>query len=356
MGRQRNVAVYLSGTMKPTANHSRYTLSGVVSNLLRTGELLGLNRADLLTVAGLDEIDLIDRDTQIPLRCLIAITEHLHAERPESNLALVTSRMLNPHDLGVIGYVLRHSPTLGDALAAFIRYQRLMTNVSIWRLDPVAGCLTLEADQEFADLGFPVEGQLGLWVSLARKLTGVHWVPDRVRFQHACLPERAGNESFFGVPIEYLASVNELAFDPVSLKYAVVSARPSLLPSILSLTEAYLPARDTVQARLHAALRKAFVSNVVDKERIARTLGMSQRTLSRKLSVEGTTYRAVMNEVRAELAKTWLRSPDVAIHEVVFLLGYSEPSTFYRAFRRWTGQTPMAWRAAQPDRRDAQHT
>ena len=327
---------------------SYYALSGVASRLVRTGEVLGLSRRALLSAAQLEESALVDRDARVPLSCIITLARYMQTERPEVNFSLVNSQAMNPHDLGVISYALQHSATLDEAFGLFVRYQRLLTNAATWCFDRARGQVTLDAIDEFAALRFSIEGQLGLWVRLARQLTGEDCRPTRVRFRHALILERSDNESFFGVAIEYGADVNALDFDLNTLALPVLSARPALLPSILALTDGYLPQQDcSVKERLLTTLRAAFSKGNVDRDSVARKLGMSQRTLSRKLRSEGTTYGAVVNEAREVLAKAWLRNPEVAIHEVVFMLGYSEPSTFYRAFRRWTGHTPAAWRAAQ---------
>jgi AraC-like DNA-binding protein len=83
-----------------------------------------------------------------------------------------------------------------------------------------------------------------------------------------------------------------------------------------------------------------------DQAAVARKLGLSARTLQRRLAEAGTSFQDVLDEVRAGAARRLLRDPALAVSEVAFSLGYAELSSFYRAFRRWTGQTPIDWRAA----------
>ena len=83
---------------------------------------------------------------------------------------------------------------------------------------------------------------------------------------------------------------------------------------------------------------------MVSAETVADHLRMSARTLSRRLADEGTSHKAILDELRADLARRYLEDAELAISEVAFLLGFSEPSAFHRAFKRWTGQTPSQFR------------
>ncbi|HMK72490.1 MAG TPA: helix-turn-helix transcriptional regulator, partial [Myxococcaceae bacterium] len=79
---------------------------------------------------------------------------------------------------------------------------------------------------------------------------------------------------------------------------------------------------------------------------IAKLMGMSERTLQRRLSDEGTTFNKLLEEARRSVAIGYLADRNLAAYEVSFLLGYAEPATFFRAFKRWTGKTPQQYRAS----------
>ena len=87
-------------------------------------------------------------------------------------------------------------------------------------------------------------------------------------------------------------------------------------------------------------------SDAWQQAQLARRLGLGERTLQRRLQRDGTSFAALLDEIRAQLARSYLGDPRLAIFEVAYLLGYSEPSAFNRAFRRWTGQSPRRWRRA----------
>ena len=102
----------------------------------------------------------------------------------------------------------------------------------------------------------------------------------------------------------------------------------------------------TSATRVQDEVLRAMPEGEISAERIARRLGLHARTLQRRLAAEGTTYAAVVERARRTLAERHLAESRLSVGEVAFLLGYSEPSVFHRAFRRWTGQTPAAFRRA----------
>ncbi len=332
-----------------------FVLSGVVESLLQTGAALGLERGALLAAAGLDEAPLLDRDASLPLSAHVAVGAAIVTARPHTNVALEMLRRLQPGALGALGYALSSCQTLAQALSTFLRYQACLTDGVRWRRpDPVT--LSLEADRSLAALGHPVEAAVGLWVALGRRLAGVPWAPRAVSFAHEPAGDPAEHAAFFGVAPRFGAARNALVLDAATLALPVRGAEPALRSPLLRLLDARLSPRAAdpdVVAALRAELRRRLPRGEADKPAVARALGMSTRTLGRRLEGGGTRYAAVLDDTRREMALELLDDDALAVYEVAFLLGYSEPSTFHRAFRRWTGESPDAFRAgrAQAGRR-----
>jgi AraC-like DNA-binding protein len=154
-------------------------------------------------------------------------------------------------------------------------------------------------------------------------------------------------ERFFGVAPRFGAKANSISLSRETMALPLVAAKAALRPSLLFLCEtqlAELDGRQGLTSRARAALLEQIPRGVASRSEVARALGLSERSLNRKLQAEGATYRDVLDDVRRELALAWLADADQAVYEVAFLLGYSEPSTFHRSFRRWTGASPLAWR------------
>ena len=322
----------------------------VFEMVMRAGMAVGCSREELLAAARLEERELVDRDAYLPLSAMIAISEYLFARAPNTNLGLRALEYAGPAMLGTLGYVIGHSPTLREALQAFIRYQNLLTPAVRWELielsDGVA--VRVEPPPPLARLRFPLETQTGLWVRIGRKLTGERWVPRALRLRHQPFGPPEEFTAFFGREVEFGAAVNELELSSEVLALPVVGARPELQPSLMALVQAQLPSAPaepaTTADQLRALLLEELPRGLTTKEEAARKLGVSARTLSRRLGAEGLSFRELLTQVREQLACSWLREPQLSIHEVAFLLGYSEPSTFHRSFRRWTGRTPAQWR------------
>lgn len=319
-------------------------LTGVVEGLLQTGTSLGLDRKRLLADAELDEATLLDRDARVPIRCQIALGEAIIAARPSVNLGLVLLQRMQPGMLGALGYALSSSRTMRQALTTFTRYQGFLTDAARWRwLDTET--LTVDVCDELEGIGHPVEACVGMWVVLGRRLSGVAWAPRQLSFRHAPLGDPREHAALFGVEPRFEAERDSLVFDSATLELPITGAPLGLRAPLLELLEARLerPSEPELVSRLRELLRRE-LHRGINKAEVARALGMSPRTLARRLQAVDTSYASVLDDTRRALALELLEDPQLAVYELAFLLGYSEPSTFHRAFRRWTGASPRAWR------------
>ncbi|MCH9685983.1 MAG: AraC family transcriptional regulator [Deltaproteobacteria bacterium] len=323
-------------------------LVAVLQMVLQTAAALELDRAQLLAAIGLDEAHVTDRDGYVPLSKLVRLGEQIADACPGVNVGLAALDYVRPSTLGVLGYVVSHGAHLADSLKAFARYQNLVSPAVRWqvRLGAVAQ-IRIDAAPPLQRLAFPLETQVGLWIAVGRSLTGRAWAPRRVQL---CHQPRGPAEEFaerFGCAVEFGAPVNQLDLPAEVVALPIVGARPELQPSLARLAETLLEGNATPDdhtGRVRALLLEELPRGLTSKDAAARRLGISARTLARRLHEEGASFRELLEDVRQTLARAWLIDPDVAIHEVAYLLGYSEPSTFHRSFRRWTGQTPTAWR------------
>jgi AraC-like DNA-binding protein len=193
----------------------------------------------------------------------------------------------------------------------------------------------------------PIESTFSALLTTTKTLTGNSLIPDAVWFQHPRPTDISEHQRIFHAPVHFSQPTNRLIFDAGCLDWTVLSANPSLLPMFEQYAEAMLnelSQEDTYTNQVVRAVTHGLKGEVPSIEAIARTLAISVRNLQRELQAEGTSYQQLLDETRKELAVRYLKKPDTPIHDVAFLLGFSEPSAFHRAFKRWTGKTPRAYR------------
>jgi AraC-like DNA-binding protein len=285
----------------------------------------------------------------------------------DPDLGLHAAEAFAPGALDIVGYVMLSAPTAAEALRLGARYVRLLNDglaLDVACEDGVAGPLLvyrltlLEHLDNFvardARVGRQViETVLAGLVRQARLLaerdrTARPLVPQRVRLRHPLPPTGAAEHArTFGVAPQFGAAVDEVAFAAAELGGPVRSANPALLAAFARHADDALAARaaaDTLAGRVLAEVTPRLRGEAPALGAVARALAVSARHLQRGLQAEGTTYGAVLDQARQALAERHLAAPGATVAQVAFLLGYSEPSAFQRAYRRWTGEAPGARR------------
>jgi AraC-like DNA-binding protein len=184
-----------------------------------------------------------------------------------------------------------------------------------------------------------------------RSLIGAPRPPREVWLAHSPFHDPALYERHFGAPVRFSQPLNAILFDPRVLDEPIPRADALSLRYLESLAERLSAERPppnpaTLAERVRSAISSCLQEGEVSQERAARRLALSARTLQRRLQEEGTSFSDLHDEVLAVTAKALLRAPGRMIHDVAFALGYAETSSFYRAFKRWTGVTPEEWRSA----------
>jgi AraC-like DNA-binding protein len=186
-------------------------------------------------------------------------------------------------------------------------------------------------------------------IRMCRKLTGQHVIPMRMRLTHrrnAVSPEIL---EFFGSDIEFGATADVITFAASVAILPVVSADPYLNRLLTKYCEEALSRRPANLGSFRSAVENAVVPLLphgkAQAADIAGRLGLSQRTLARRLSAEGMTFSEVLESLRSDLARRYLADDSLSISQIAWLLGYQEVSAFTHAFKRWTGRTPRETRS-----------
>jgi len=184
-------------------------------------------------------------------------------------------------------------------------------------------------------------------VEMGRRGTEQPFNPKRVELKRP--PERTGvHRAFFQCPIKFRAARNVLVFDSSDFQRPFVTYNAELLEMLQpQLDKSHLQAKAevTVAERVKWILKQMLAGGRPDASVVAHELGLSVRTLQRRIVNEGTTFRELLSEVRKELAREYLSRPEMPPTEIAFFLGFEDTSSFYRAFRIWEEMTPERWRA-----------
>jgi AraC-like DNA-binding protein len=257
-------------------------------------------------------------------------------------LPLRLATALPPGTLGIVEYVARCAPTVGEAISLGLRYLHILGEVV--QAELVAGdtpdelCL-----QVIVDSPVPHEACVAVVVGQGRMLAG-ELRPLAVEFMHHPAGGIEAYERYFGAPVRFGAPVTRLVLSRATLDVPLATADPNLLPILLRHAEELLARCESSPASAVEDVRRVLCNLLRttehDVQHVAARLGTTARSLQRRLKIEDTTFQAVRDELRRELAHAYLKG-GASIAEVSFLLGFSEASALFRAFKRWTGSTPL---------------
>jgi AraC-like DNA-binding protein len=308
---------------------------------------LGLDRAELMRRAGFHDDDLRDPDARVPIRKFWALWQMAVDETGDEGLALRVFSSTPLRQYGLVGYLMTNCGTLGQALDRLARYSRLVTEAVRlhWEHDGTSGRIAFAGTS-----GEPrraSDSRLAFLVTAARELTARPLIPRDVQFPYPRPQDVTFIEATLGSNLSFDRPQAAILFEGHDVDLAVVGADPTLGRYLDNLADRLLeamPAAAEFQDRAGRAIWAALREGRADLESVAARLAVSPRTLQRRLQAEGSSYAGLLDTVRRELAIGLLRERTLAVYEVAFLLGYSEPSTFHRAFRRWMGTSPRAYR------------
>ncbi len=315
----------------------------------------GIEADCLYTAAQLDPLWLEDPDRQISGDVLKYLWREAVVKTGDRNLGLHIGEAFNLSAIGIVGYVLLNCQTYGQVLEKLSQYTRLLSQGIAIHHRVAAGWA--QCDCEIVDHvenyllnepRHPIESTFAALISATQQLTGQSLLTRSVRFQHVAPGSWAEHQRIFRAPVQFAQPVNRIVFEPVCLGWAVRSANNSLLSVFERHADTMLSAQNqTYRQKVIEAIAQSLQGEVPLIEAIAHQLTLSVRQLQRELQGESTTYQQLLEETRKALALQHLQNADTSIHDIAFLLGFSEPSAFHRAFKRWTGQTPNRYRKSQ---------
>lgn len=338
---------------------SRRAHSAVPTVLARVAGLIvhaatrhGVAPRELLAGFGVDVQSLDDADARIAVSTEEALWSRAAALSGDAHFGLHAAALIRPGVFDVMDYAVRTAPTLREALERLARYNRLVHDVAGFRI--VDSAQTVRVEHRFAAPGLQpcrhaAEFTLAsLPVVASQMMQGRSPAVRAVAFAHPSPAELAPYREVFGVTPCFDAEVSAITFDAAPLQAPVPTADPGLSRVVTAHAERLLAEREVPAPGLVAQVRRVVAQSMhqglPSLGDVAAALHLSERSLQRHLAQEGCSFSALVEQVRRDLALRYIGDPRMAIGEVAYLLGFSEPSPFHRAFRRWTGMTPAAAR------------
>lgn len=310
---------------------------------------MGASRAELLREARLDEKQIQDPDARIPLSAVVRLWHTTTTRLPDPALGLRLGADVRARDFGLVGYTMAFSATLGAALQRVDRYDHIVSDALVVELEPTDGgtWVRLDVQPELRAFRPAADARLAALLGVCREITGASIAPLTVQLPYRRPAEVQEYERFFRAPLEFGALATAFLLSAADLERPIVSSDPSLtgyLDRLAEQTLTALGAERSTQDRVRRVLWTDLSAGDAHLDRVARQLGLSPRALQRRLRDERTTFASVLTHLRQEMAQPLLRDGRLAVSEVAFLLGYEDPSSFQRAFRRWAGVSPRAFR------------
>jgi AraC-like DNA-binding protein len=323
--------------------------------LLEYLENEGFDLNGILDRAGIRKSALEDTQTRFPKGTFEALWQVAIEATGDPAIALRVSTMVKANTLGIIGYLASASESGRNAFELVRGLTPLLWED--FQCD-------LESDGEVAFIRcntgchpqasrITTEYAIGLTVTMSRVLGAPRSDPLEARFSYSAPAYADEYERILRLPVRFDAGEDGVLF-PIAM---LDSSNPSADASLRQLLERYaaeqlarIPTSARFSQRVRACIRSMLPLGSLTADTVAAEFSMSNRTLRRRLQEEATSYQEILDDVRAELARHYLTKEKRGIDDVAFLLGFSDPSAFTKAFRRWTGQTPADFvRETHPD-------
>lgn len=314
-----------------------------------TLEARGVDSRTLFSQAGLDIDALRDPNARYPLTASNRLWKLAIEATGDPALALDVVRHTNPTTFHALGFSLAASATVAEAFERVARYFRLVTEAARTTVSSDSKTLRFEVQLDPGTDTSPeaIDAILGISVRMGRALAGRKLNPLLVEMRRKAPADPAPYQRYFRSAIRFDASTDSLTFDAAACNLPLPAANPELArvnEAIAAQHLAALEATDIV-LRVRTQLVQALPRGEPSQASVARSLGLSLRNMQRLLEQAGTTYTATLDAVRKQLALSYIEDTRYSLGEITYLLGFAEPSTFSRSFKRWHGISPRDYRA-----------
>ncbi|MEO3416483.1 AraC family transcriptional regulator ligand-binding domain-containing protein [Roseovarius sp. CAU 1744] len=313
----------------------------------------GIDQRATLEQAGIDPDAPWDPKFMIPAATYYEMLEGMAEQIDVTKLPVHVGASMRCDEYGALGLAWKAAPTLMASCSRIERYARIWTGVVTYELrdHPRGTLFILHRDGE-RRLGLRLsnEATLASAVSLSRQVCPVPFSPIEVFVQHKEPRSKAFHEAWFGCPVTFSADLDAILISDEAINRPNILGDEGISRYLMSDLDRELAKVDkspAVVGEAKDAIAQALSEGTPRMTEIAKGLGLSARSFHRRLSEHGLSFQTLTEETRRELAEGLLRDKQYSLAEVAFLTGFSEQSSFTRAFKRWLGTTPANYRKAR---------
>jgi len=334
--------------MAPQTFHVSVAYLSAVTDYL---SLHDIDWAALIQQAGITVDILHDRQSTVPFSRYEALLDLAADIMDDNDIGLHIGEIIKPGHYGVLGYSVMSCGNLQEALQRHMRFQHLVANHGEDKVD-VRGddCHLIwgTAGQQLSRQA--AEKNLSAWVNFARWISGLNATPTSVHFQHSQPSSTVEHTRIFGCPLHFEAEENKVVFPAAYLDMPLAQTDNHMRSIIDGYAEQLLNQLDSgsLIEQLKHYITEHLTDGALDLTGAAEALAMQPRTLQRKIQEHETTFSKLLDQTREQLAERYISDKSISLTEIAFLLGFSEQSSFQRAFKRWTGLTPRQYRRQNP--------
>lgn len=324
-------------------------LSSWVLAIVKSIQDAGIDADRLLEQIGMDASKIGDLTHRYSQEQVTALWIAASKATADPVFGLKVARHVRPSTFHVVGYAMSCSETLRRAGERFARYSRIISDAAIVQFQEMPGSVSLTVDLKphgERPVYHTIDTILAGFHHLCEWILGAEIVPVAVRMQHGAPGNPQPYRDVFHCPISFDEPCNEIVYSSETIDQPIPSANEELAHVLDEMAANHIDRRQT--QRFSAMVRQALLGQLPrgfpSRQKTANLLGITERTLLRRLADEGTTFQDVLERLRESLSFDYLRRPELTNEEIAFLLGFSSNSSFSRAFMRWTGERPSEWR------------
>jgi AraC-like DNA-binding protein len=328
--------------------------AGNAASLIELAVLKGADRQSLHRDSGIRAEHLVDQDNRVPMSQYFELMRAAKLATDDPAFALEYGMTVHMQEFSILGLIFHACETVIDAIAQANRYGQLVIDVDVGTTDRFqwlrrsAQLWLVDTRPEPNDFPELTEVTFGRFMRLTRPFWNTPLV-TQVEVTHSAPGYRADYERVWGVPTKFGAQWNGMCIDEPKLKHRI-AVQPRFAFGILSEHADQLlktlEGRKTTRGLVESLLMPTLHTGDASMDRVASKLLLSRQTLYRRLKAEGVTFDQVLDELRHELAVHYLAGKKTSVNETAYLVGFSDPAAFSRAFKRWTGQSPRTMRAS----------